>query len=559
MAIFNNLLTVFSSFTSLDWLIYAALIVLLAIQIRSLLRVKSLSKYRLRVRLGLNVLLWVVLLLFIIQPQWRFSSNTKKVLLVSENVAAEAVQKAKDSLKITETFSIGDFNRRVSEDPGFVGRLGTVYLAGQDLSPWMLSQLSLKELHWLPSFKPDELQSIRWKAILRKGEFQEVTGKMELTEPKLLKIKYGNQVLDSVTLSKGGQTFQLSFPTFAVGRTETALELGNQPVKKVNFYSRNPQTSSVYFILENPDFESKTLAEWLGKNGNQVEMLTTVAKNTQSKVSINRFNKSKTFTPDIIITDPSNAAHPLVKKAVADGKSVLFFSVTNPEQAIKSVNATHGTKWRLKKISNEESVPAGYGITALPYQFEENLNQKIVSGLPVAVQRTGGNVGISLLNETFSLKLSGDSLAYGKIWSAILQQLTPHFEDNIEVSAPLWKDTKSEFVLNKFSQKIKELPLANDTAQLHTSNLNSLTATADYTFRKSGWQPFQDSLEVYVEEKVSAVSKANQIQEVLQAHAQMGTTERITSEQTLTAQLPDWAWLILFLLCFTALWVEPKL
>jgi len=149
MAIFNNLLTVFSSFTSLDWLIYAALIVLLAIQIRSLLRVKSLSKYRLRVRLGLNVLLWVVLLLFIIQPQWRFSSNTKKVLLVSENVAAEAVQKAKDSLKITETFSIGDFSRRASEDPGFISHLGSIYLLGQDFAAWTLSQLSQKELHWL--------------------------------------------------------------------------------------------------------------------------------------------------------------------------------------------------------------------------------------------------------------------------------------------------------------------------------------------------------------------------------------------------------------------------
>jgi hypothetical protein len=288
-------------------------------------------------------------------------------------------------------------------------------------------------------------------------------------------------------------------------------------------------------------------------------MLTTVAKNTQSKVSINRFDKSKTFTPDIVITDPSNVAHPLVKKAVSDGKSVLFFSVTNPEQSVKNINATLGTKWRVKKKSNAESLPVGNGVTALPYQLEENLNQNKVTDLPAAVQKVGGRVGLSLLNETFSLKLSGDSLAYGKIWSTILQQLNPPFEGNIEAQAPLWKDMKSEFVLNRFSQNINELPLANDTIWLHVSSLNALTSTTDYIFRKSGWQPFQDSLEVYVEEGVSAVSKANQIQETLQAHAQTRPTEVISSEQTLTAQLPDWAWLILFLLCFTALWVEPKL
>lgn len=559
MTIRTNILTVFTWDTAGDWLIYAALVILLAIQIRSLLRVKSLPKYRLRVRLGLNVLLWVVVLLFVIQPQWEFSSNIHRVLIISENIPAAKIQKAKDSLKITESFTIKDFSRRASEDPGFVSRLGTIYLAGQDFSPWTLSQLSAKELHWLSSFETDELQGIRWKAILRKGEFQEVSGKIELSEPKALKIKYGNQVLDSVSLQKGVQTFQLRFPTFAVGQTQTALELGNTLLQKVNFYSRKTPLASVFFILENPDFESKTLAEWLGKNGNRVEMLTTIAKNTQSKVSINRFEKSKAVTPDIIITEPANAAHPLVKKAMTDGKSVLFFNITNPEQSLKSINAAIGTKWRVKKISNAESLPIGSAVTALPYQLEENLNQNRVTDLPVAVQKIGGRVGLSLLNETFSLKLSGDSLSYGKIWSAILQQLNPPFEENIEADAPLWKDTKSEFILNRFSQNINNLPLANDTAQLHVSSLNTLTSTTHYVFRKAGWQPFQDSLEVYVEESTSEVSKAKQIKEMLQAYAQTRTTEAITSEQTLTAQLPDWAWLALFLLCFTAIWVEPKL
>ncbi len=512
-----------------------------------------------QVRLGLTLLLWTVLVLYAIQPQWNSSHNTHRVLLVSENIPSAVLQKAKDSLKITESFSLREFDRRSSKDPSFADRLGIVYLLGQSIGSQTLSQLSGKEIHWIPSFKNDELQSIQWKAMLRKGELQEVAGKIELNEPKVLKIKYANQVIDSALLDKGLQSFRLRFPAFAIGRTETMLELGDQPLQKIAFYSRKPQPSKVFFILENPDFESKTLAEWLGKNGNRVEMLTTVAKNTQSKVSINQSKNQKPITPDIIITDPTNASHPLVKKAVADGKSVLFFNITNPEQAAKNVNAALGTKWRLKKISNEETVSVGNNVTALPYRLEENRNQRNIFGYPVAVQKTGGSVGLSLLNETFSLKLSGDSLAYGKIWSGILRALNPALEGNISAEAPLWQDTRSTFALNKFPQIINDLSVSQDTVFAKPSSLNTITSSADYIFRKSGWQPFQDSLEIYVEEGGSAVSKAAQIAEALRAHSLMETNQTTTASQVFANQLPDWAWMLLLLLCLTALWVEPKL
>ncbi len=555
----SKLLTLFSSFLPLDGLIYAALAALLIIQIGMVLRLRSLSKHRLWTRLGLNVLLWSVLLLFAIQPQWTFSGNTSRVLLISENTPAAAIQKAKDSLKITESFLMNDFNRHVAEDPDFVGKLGSVFVLGQAVSPWTLGQLSQKEIHWLPLFQSDELQDIHWKAILRKGEFQEVTGQLELTEPKVIKINYGDQVLDSVLLPKGLQTFRLRFPAFAIGRTETTLKSGDDLLQKVVFYSRKPQSSSVCFVLESPDFESKTLAEWLGKSGNRVMMLTNVAKNSQSKVLINQSGKQKTETPDIVITDPMNASHPLVKKAVAEGKSVLFFNLTNPEQELKTVNAALGTQWRVKKISNEQSIAAGNGVTALPYQLEENKNQQKVADYPAAVQKTGGRVGVSLLNETFSLKLSGDSLMYGKIWSGIMQQLNPPFEGNIQADAPIWKDTRTDFVLNKFMSPPGDLSVANDTTSVQFSALNTLTSGADYIFRKSGWQPFMDSLEVYVEDRESTVSKARRIEETLRAYHPVEKRNAASTAQSLTARLPAWAWLVLFLLCFTALWIEPKL
>ncbi|AXE17015.1 hypothetical protein DR864_04335 [Runella rosea] len=552
-------LSFFSSFTVLDGLIIVALVALTAVQIWTLLRSTSLSKQRKKIRLGLNVLMGMVILIYVIQPHWTTSANTSRVLLVSENVPLEAIKKAQDSLKITETFSFDDFERRTSETADFAAQLGTVYVLGQDARPQMLAHLSQHEIHWIPWFKNNELASIQWKAMLRKGELQEVSGAIALDAPKVLKINYANQVLDSVLLRKGNQTFRLTFPSFAIGRTETTLLLDNQPLQKVAFYSRKPQPVSAYFVLQNPDFESKALAEWLGKKGGRVEMVTAVAKNTQTRVSMNQVKNKKDFVPDIVFTDPENAGHPLVKKAVSDGKSVLFYNITNPEQAAKKLNATLGTKWNLKKISNDESVLVGNGLTALPYRLAENPNQKNILGYPVAVQKTGGMVGLSLLNETFSLKLSGDSLNYDKIWSGILQALVPAQEGNIVVTAPLWKDTRASLVLNKFSQPLSTVSVAEDTVSLQRSSLNAFSYGTDYTFRKSGWQPFQDSLEVYVEENETVVSNAARMAESVQAHSSNQSKYSAGTTQLITAKLPDWAWLVLFLLCLTALWVEPKL
>lgn len=549
----------FSSPTLLDGLIIAALIALIAVQIGALLRANSLSKKRKQIRLGLNVLMGIVLLIYVIQPHWTTSADTKRVLLVSENIPLDAVKKAQDSLKITETFSLEDFERRTSETADFVAQLGTVYVLGQDAPPQLLAHLSNHEIHWIPWFKKNELTSIQWKAMLRKGELQDVSGAVALDAPKVLKINYANQVLDSVSLRKGSQTFRLTFPSFAIGRTETTLLLDNQPLQKVAFYSRKPQPISAYFVLQNPDFESKAVAEWLGKKGSRVEMVTAVAKNTQMSVSMNQVKNKKDFVPDIVFTDPENAGHPLVKKAVSEGKSVLFYNITNPEQAAKKVNAALGTKWNLKKISNDGSVLVGNGLTALPYRLAENPNQKNILGYPVAVQKTGGMVGLSLFNETFSLKLSGDSLAYDKIWSGILQALVPAQEGNIVVTAPLWKDTRASLVLNKFSQPLPSISVAEDTVSLQRSALNSLSYGTDYIFRKSGWQTFQDSLEVYVEENETMVSNAARMAESVQAHkSNLPKYSRETTQQ-MTEKLPDWAWLGLFLLCLTALWVEPKL
>ena len=533
------------NFTIYAWLLTIGLVIVLAIQLVALWKNKA-SK----IKIGLNLLLWMSVCMLVINPSWTQSADTSKVLIYSEGISNETIKKTKDSLKIGEVFSQKEFNRKLNENTDFASKLGKIYFLGQDASPEILSKLGQNSISWIPDFKTDEVQDIHWKSIIRKGKMQEVTGKIELSEPKTIKVKFGNQVLDSLKLPKGFSSFSLNFPAFSIGRTSLNLELDKEQLQTIDFYGIKNQPKNILFILSNPVFESKTLANWLGKGGNKVEIQTTIAKNTLNKVSINKTDK--TFSPDIIITDPSNAGNSAVKKAFSEGKSILFINIENPDLAAKGINQNLGTKWKLKRTSTQENRTISQELTAHPYEFEANMLQKSVFDYPIAIQKKTGKVGISLLNETFPLMLSGDSLTYARIWQSAFQALNPAFDNNIEVNAPIFQDVKEDILLNSSSWQSK-LSLEDDTIKTTQSAINPATSRTSYTFRKTGWQPFQDSLEVYVEANQSSLAKANLLKPYLKSDAISAG-----SEQKLQVFLPEWAWFLIILLILAGLWVEAK-
>ncbi|PLK45551.1 hypothetical protein [Emticicia sp. TH156] len=554
---FNLLiLSVFQS----KWILYVGLVFLLIIQLWLLWRSKALPKKRIRIRLGLNLFVWLAVFLFVFQPGIKHTTNGNKILLVAAKIPKAYVQKIKDSLQIADSFNEQDFNRLISSNPQFVDSPGNVYLLGQNFSPKTLSWLSNSNLNWIPYFDEGHLERLRYKSIVKKGDMQELSGKLTVSKPQTLAIKYGHQTLDSLVLQKGHNTFHFSFPVFTIGRTEALLTLDEAPLEHIHFFAHAPQPRKVLFILGNPDFESKNLSEWLGRNNYQVEIITTIARDAQSKVTINKPGDTKSFDTDIIITDPANAAHTLVKKAVAEGKSVLFINCTKPEEDAKMLNQALGMNWRVKKISNDQTITVADNLTALPYVPEPAVNQKLISKYPIAIQKKAGSVGLSFLNETFQLKLSGDTLGYARIWSSVFQQLAPAISDNILIDAPVFTDTQTSIVINNPTVVSSKIRIDTDTTILSQSPVNPLTYSGSYVFRKQGWQSFQDSLSLYVEENTGGLKQATQIQEALQAHQQKSTYNGgKASLQSLTTTLPEWAWYLIILVGLVALWVEPKL
>ena len=264
--------------------------------------------------------------------------------MIGDDVPASFARQVKDSLHIQDSFT----SRNLKDD------YDSLTLVGQRFPIETLTQLSKSAVQWVPYTQPDQLQAIHWKGIVRQGEFQQVTGRILSSKKQVLRLRFGKQTLDSMSLHEGNNAFALRFPAFSRGRSQSELVLdGTTTLDTIRFFARPTEPLTVQILLNSPDFESKTLADWLGKQGHTVQVVTTLSTNIRSNVSINKAGKAggKT-TPDLIITEPANAANAALRKAVADGQSVsCSLTCTNPETDCRAINQALGSRWQVRKIA----------------------------------------------------------------------------------------------------------------------------------------------------------------------------------------------------------------
>ncbi len=540
----------------LNWAIAGELGLLLVLQIWLLLRNPVQPGMRRGIRVALNALLWVLVAGYVLQPVWTNNAPATHVLLVGDEVPTDYARTIQTRLGSTERFT----------PRNFTGTFADVTLLGETVPAELLSRLSGSALHWIPYQTSDQLQTIHWKSLLRQGELQRVLGRIQSSRRQWLRLSYAGHTLDSAQLNAGDQSFALHCPAFIRGRTQLELTLGQSgvrspagtttPLDTIRFFARRAEPMAYQFILDNPDFETKTLADWLGRTGQSVQLTTTVSTSIRNSLTI---NQPKARTPDVIITDPGNAANPVVKRAIRDGKRVLFINLTNPDADIRTINQALGSRFSVRKVANAENVPVSSGLTGLPYQFNASLSQQLSPGYPVAVQRAGGLVGVSLLNETFPLALSGDSTAYARLWYSLLAPFQPPGRNNVLIDAPLFSGLSGTIQVNNAVGTTAFVRIGTDTARLSPSPINPLSAEGTYRFSRAGWVPVADSLSVFVGRlSENPVGKNRLVSSYMRAHETPVVDNPIVTHPQ-ESSVTEWIWFVLLIGCFTALWVEPKL
>ncbi|MGX5853521.1 hypothetical protein ACWKW6_07745 [Dyadobacter jiangsuensis] len=537
----------------LNILLLAAAVALLVLQCGLLFgrhRTAGVRNDRFSIRLILNGLLWVSLVAWLFDPYFQSNGGSKKGLLIAGNVPSGAAGRMRDSVAVAELISADEIASRPVD---------TLVIVGQEFDETVFASIrQLKKspvLHWRPWFAPNVLRDVQWKGMLRKGEMQRIEGSIQLSGKKTLQVRYAGQTLDSAMLNAGERRFRLAFPAFSEGRTTATLDLDGQTIDTVRFFAQPGQKLTVSFLLDNPDFETRSLATWLGRQGHSVLYESLLSKNIRSKLNINRAAES-----DLIVTSASNAANADVKKAVNAGKSVLFLQLGDPITDLRAINNALGTGFQPVKISNEESVAVSASLTAQPFRFEANSFQVQAWHYPVVSEKTTGKIVVSLLNETFPMQLSGDSIAYGKVWNEILAYARPAQVPVIEWDAPVFRNVPVTVHLNSFQPVPRLLTVGKDTVSTIVSALNDRSAAATFLPEKNGWLGLHDSLqtELYVQD-YSPLRYASRMQHFILSTQELDATTGLKDDAVSTRRLPGWAWFTWLMLCLAALWIEPKL
>ncbi|RYF74636.1 MAG: hypothetical protein EOO39_08250 [Cytophagaceae bacterium] len=547
------------------WLLAALLLALLIMPIWLINRQKGTSTSRKAIRMGLHALLWLAVLGLWLQPRWQQTLPSGKLLLVADNVPADYVRATAEKLDIKTTITASTFRALKSTVP-----VDTVWLLGQDFPGDELAKLSRQVVIWNPYNVPGQLQQIQWKGVVRQGERQTVSGKINTADGGMLRLRFGQKTVDSTRLTANDQSFRLSYIAFSQGRTQLTLSLDQTVLDTLRFVARPAEKLRVRFVLDAPDFETRALADWLGQQGNAVELTNRLSKGIGSELTINKATTNA--LPDLVVTDPANVTNQAVSKALASGKSVLVINLTRPDVEMPAINRALRTGLQVRRIPGKDTIRISPDLTALPFRFQPTPGTLPVAGYPVTIQVGNGRVAVSLLTETFQLRLSGDTTAYARLWQSILAPLRPVGQNNIQIDAPVLTHQPARFEVNNARMVPTRLRVGTDTLMVQPAPVNARSYEAKGRFATSGWLPVQDTLALYAYSNVPAASpndngvnamvQREQVANWVRAHRRYDAAPNqagVTTARTIEKAIPDWGWLLGIALLLSTLWIEPKL
>ncbi|WP_057939798.1 hypothetical protein [Algoriphagus resistens] len=524
------------------WLFAGSTIAVFGFQLSWIL--KSTHKgWRKAVKISLNAFFVLVLIAYLFQPAWISNRPEQAVLVHSASVTKDKLRFWKDSLGIKKSMGITDYNRQGNP----------VYLLGDDFTQADLLKFTTKDVRWIVDSEQGSISFLEWKGILREGEMQVVNGKIEAGDSVTITLaQQGETRAETITDPNSG-TFSLRIPAKVVGRNELSLMVDDSLAGPVHFFvqAAKPIQYSLQFAF--PDAEIRTLRQHLINSGEQVDERIDISKNSVISSGTNESDSLQ-----FLIIDPSQLVKQSALEAVDNGTSVLVINLDEAEKDVSAINKTFGTYFKIKRITAEVSREAGQELVASPYVLENTTAQKSSFEQAFAMQQTGNaKVGVSLLGETFPLKLAGDSLRYEEIWQEILGAMLPQESGSVGIKQPAFAGMQAEIWVNRENYEEDFVNIDSDSIFLQPSLVNPFSKTGKFVNLDSGWVSMEDSLAFYSYAADAWPSlRAKKLRaDLLKSHEKL---EALSDNVPSQKRVSDWFWLGLFLLSLTMIWLEPK-
>lgn len=583
----------FDPLFNLTWLMLVLFAVSILIIVLDLKKSKRFVLYRM---LAIIIAMFSVAMFFL-RPAYLNQNSSGQYLILTAHYSEQAVDSLLKIHPKLEILTYGDSSKRATARPiqtrqqlkDLDGKIA--FIAGEGLSASHLHLLEDKTFGFLPAAKPLGIVSISLPENATVGQWSTIKGNINIQEPTTLQLIDPSGKKDSVIFKKAGEqafTFKIRHKQtgqilYKVKITTTLHEeTYTLPLKVKDF-----EKLEVLMLQMAPSFEIRQLKNFLADQGHGIQVRSQLSKSNFSYEKVNTsLNQISSLTDgvlknyDLLIIENSTLEQlsknetEAMRKATNAGLGILLL-MDQPES--KNSLAQIFLDFNLKK-DDKDTVHLSLDGSAKKHILKK-LNFNITTqpdifpllqhgdNVLAAYRHEGfGKITLQLLNETYSLRLAGDSVAYAGLWSNVISKSSRTKVKNTEITLADDFPYFTGLALRVNIITTEEKPLLyyeGQTIPLTENVLIDQYWSATLRPQKTGWNTIHlnDStpFTFFVAEphEWSALRRQQQINlhQVEELNQTKADNDRIAQYET----IPRYYFYITFLLSMGFLWLAPKL
>jgi hypothetical protein len=460
------------------------------------------------------------------------------------------------------------------------------FVAGQGMPLFLLDKMQRTSFVYMPASMPegiieinqDENYRIHRKGLL-KGLYHSKSGDVAI------KLEGPSKVEDSVTVTAKGTTpFRLTFMPRQSGKFVYSLIIRdtlNTVRENVPLRIQEEEKLTILILQSYPTFETQNLKNYLADKNHRVILRYQLSKDNfrhefinQDRIPIRTLSKDLLSKVDVLISDsPFLTTLSTGERATLETsiKSGLGFLISAPTETKGLSNFFPFESTLMNKDTTV--IRLSDKSFALPASRIRVHNQPTI--VPLLENGSGiltgytyfsaGKIGFQMLQETYRLRLSGDTIAYAQIWTPLLEKIARrkflHSEIKIQTPFPWYEDEPINIQLISADENVT---LTDDSVRVplqEDSNVDNVWYGRTWAGKK-GWHLLQTkdvSLPYYVHARPawSALSTASQMRI-------NGLREDVRADQTGTEKnsnerVPPAVFYLVILFAGGFIWLSPKL
>jgi hypothetical protein len=584
--IFNPLLNTF-------WLLLILVIITIFLLVLEWFKPRRFIVYRL---LAVSVAMLSIGLLML-RPSYLTGGKSDQYLVLTPNYQKQLIDSVLEAHPELTVLNYGDSSTRKSSEKiqtrqqvkMLDGKIA--FIAGEGLSKSHFNLLQHKTFHYLPGQKPIGIIEFLHPSLTYPGQLSVIKGKLNVEEFTILQLIDPAGKIDSLILNYPGEhyfTFQV-LPKQAgkVLYTLKTITSSNEETVHVPLIISEPQKLEVLMLQLAPSFEMRQLKNFLTGQGHGIQV--------RSQLSKSNFSYEKVNTELKQITSINNATLKNYDLLILENSTLEQLSRNEAEAITGATKAGLGVLLLMDQVGNKNKQANLISRIALLKDDQDTIHlsfyesskkhilkkQRLIINpeqdiVPVlasndkvlsAYHHQGfGKVAMQLLNETYQLRLSGDSTAYAAIWTDLISKSSRIKSIKTEITIadqfPYYPGVPLTF--NMLSNEERpQLYYENQIVPITEDLLIDNQWSATMRPQKVGWNSVQlsDSTQydfyVFDEHEWSALRLQQQMNmhqaEVIEQHE--GDYESIHRYKT----VPVYYFYLIFVLAMGFLWLVPKL